>query len=30
METKKKGYETGYWGKMTVNFRPQAFRKERV
>jgi len=26
----RKGYETVYWGKMTVNFRPQAFRKERV
>jgi hypothetical protein len=30
METEKKGYETVYWGKMPVNFRPQAFRKQEV
>ena len=27
---KKKGYETVYWGKMPVNFRLLAFRKEEV
>jgi len=26
----RKGYETVYWGKMPVNFRPQAFRREEV
>ena len=30
METKKKGYETVYWGKMPVNFRLLAFHKEEV
>jgi hypothetical protein len=30
METKKKGYETVYWGKMPVNFRLLAFRKQEV
>src|SRR5829696_8064077 len=29
-ENKKKGYETVYWGKMPVNFRPLAFHKEEV
>ena len=28
--TKKKGYETVYWGKMPVNFRLLAFHKEEV
>jgi hypothetical protein len=28
--TKKKGYETIYWGKMPVNFRLLAFHKEEV
>ena len=27
---KKKGYETVYWGKMPVNFRLLAFRKQEV
>ena len=26
----RKGYETVYWGKMPINFRPQAFRREEV
>ena len=26
----RKGYETVYWGKMPINFRPQAFGKEEV
>jgi hypothetical protein len=26
----RKGYETVYWGKMPVNFRPQAFGREEV
>ena len=32
METskKKKGYQTVYWGKMPVNFRPLAFHKQEV
>ena len=28
--TKKKGYETIYWGKMPVNFRLLAFHKQEV
>jgi hypothetical protein len=26
----RKGYETVYWGKMPINFRPRAFRREEV
>jgi hypothetical protein len=26
----RKGYETVYWGKMPINFRPQAFGREEV
>ena len=26
----RKDYETVYWGKMPVNFRPQAFRRSEV
>jgi hypothetical protein len=26
----RKGYETVCWGKMPINFRPQAFRTEEV
>ncbi len=26
----KKDYETVYWGKLPVNFRPQAFRRSEV
>lgn len=25
-----KGYETVYWGKMSINFRLQAFRRKEV
>lgn len=30
MVESRKGYETVYWGKMPVNFRPQVFRREEV
>ena len=26
----RKGYETMYWGKMPINFRPRAFRGEEI
>ena len=26
----RKVYETAYWGKMPINFRPRAFRREEV
>ena len=26
----RKGYETVYWGKMPINFRSEAFRREEV
>ena len=26
----RKGYETVYWGKMPINFRPQALRRKEV
>jgi hypothetical protein len=30
MVESRKGYETVYWGKMPVNFRPQVFRRDEV
>lgn len=30
MVRSRKGYETVYWGKMPINFRPQAFGREEV
>ncbi len=30
MARARKGYETVYWGKMPINFRPQAFRRDEV
>jgi hypothetical protein len=26
----RKGYSTVYWGKMPINFRPQAFPRHEV